>query len=411
MFQLTLAVIIAMFILDLSLSILNYRHRGQPIPENVADVYNAEDYQKWLNYTRETHRLSILQKVIHTVVLILFLVFGIFPAIAAAASRYSEDPVLQTILFLGFYAMISFFLDIRFTWYRIFSIEERYGFNRSTVYTFLMDQMKSLVLTVVVGGGLLYVLLTLYLRMGNGFLFYAWLLIMGLSLLMNILYTKVFIRIFNKLTPLPDGELKDKIEALGTRSGYGIRGISVMDASKRSARLNAFFSGFGKFKHIVLYDTLLEKCTPDEIVSVLAHEIGHARHKDVLRNFLISAVQISVYLALLTFFLSSKEFAQAFGFQDVHMGFALILFGILMEPFGILLSIPLSAISRKAEYRADGYAAEMGYRDAMVSTLKVLARENFSNLTPHPLVVKMTYSHPPVSQRIQSLQAWKPATS
>lgn len=411
MFQLTIIVIIAMFVLDLTLSILNYRHRDQPIPENVADVYDEEDYQKWLNYTREIHKLAILQKVLLTAVLILFLVFGIFPAIAVTANRYTSDPVLQTILFLGFYAMISFFLNIRFTWYRIFSIEERYGFNRSTVYTFLMDQMKSILLTVVAGGGILYALLSLYQRMGNGFILYAWLLIMGLSLTMNLLYTKVFIRIFNRLRPLPDGELKGKIEDLATRTGYGIRGISVMDASRRSARLNAFFSGFGRFKHIVLYDTLLEKCKPDEIVSVLAHEIGHAKHKDVLRNLLISTVQVSVYLALLTFFLSSTELAMAFGFPDVHMGFALILFGILMEPFGVLLGIPLSAISRKAEYRADAYAAEVGYRDAMVSALKVLARENFSNLTPHPLVVKMTYSHPPISERVRALSDWKPSNT
>jgi STE24 endopeptidase len=176
-----------------------------------------------------------------------------------------------------------------------------------------------------------------------------------------------------------------------------------MNASKRSARLNAFFSGFGKFKHIVLYDTLLEKCGTDEIVAVLAHEIGHARHKDVLRNFFISMVQISVYLLLLTFFLSSSTLARSFGFEQTHLGFALILFAILAEPFGILLGIPLSAMSRTAEFRADRFAAQAGYQTAMISALKILARENFSNLTPHPAVVKMTYSHPPVSQRIEAL--------
>jgi STE24 endopeptidase len=389
--------------IEITLSLLNYQHRNQPIPENVADVYNEDNYQKWLQYTMETHRLSILTKIMNTAVLILFLILGVFPALAGFADGYTTDPILQTLLFLGFYFTIKFFLAIGFSWYRTFSIEARYGFNRSTVHTFLMDQLKSIFLTLAVGGTILYALLYLYLQMGSGFLFYAWLMVMFLILTVNVLYTKVFIRIFNKLTPLPEGELQNKIAALAKNTGYEIKKISVMNASKRSAKLNAFFSGFGKFKHIVLYDTLLEKCGTDEIVSVLAHEIGHAKHKDVLRNFFISMIQITVYLALLTFFLSSTTLSTAFGFSDVHLGFAIILFGILTEPFGILLGIPLSSLSRKAEYRADGFAAESGYKDAMISALKILARENYSNLTPHPLVIKMTYSHPPVSQRIEAL--------
>jgi STE24 endopeptidase len=213
----------------------------------------------------------------------------------------------------------------------------------------------------------------------------------------------VFIRLFNKLTPLPDGELKEKIESLARKTGYGIKGISVMDASKRSSRLNAFFSGFGRFKQIVLFDTLVGKLSADETVAVLAHEIGHARHRDVLKNFLISAVQTAAYLAMLTFFMSSGDFSMSFGFSDVHLGFAIILFGILMEPLGILLGIPLTAISRKAEYRADRFSAETAGKEPMTSALKVLARENFSNLTPHPLVVMMSYSHPPISDRITAI--------
>jgi STE24 endopeptidase len=403
MFPLTIAVILAVFILEMTLSTLNYRYRNQPIPENVTDVYKEADYNKWLKYTMETHRLSNLAKILNTGVLILFLVTGAFPALAKAAEGFVTDPILQTLVFLGLYSVIAFFLGIGFKWYRTFSIEARYGFNKSTVQTFLLDQVKSIVLLVSVGAGVLFVLLHLYLRMGRGFVFYGWLIIMMLVLTMNILYTKVFIRLFNKLEPLPEGELKAKIEILAEKTGYEIRKISVMNASKRSARLNAFFSGFGKFKHIVLYDTLLEKCSTDEIVAVLAHEIGHAKHKDVLRNFFISMVQISVYLLLLTFFLSSSTLARSFGFEQTHLGFALILFAILAEPFGILLGIPLSAMSRTAEFRADRFAAQAGYQTAMISALKILARENFSNLTPHPAVVKMTYSHPPVSQRIEAL--------
>ena len=403
MFQLTIAVILIVFIFDIALSIMNYRYRSKPIPENVADVYKEEEYQKWLRYTMENHRLSMVVKILNTSILILFLATGVFPLLARRIESLTADPILQTLFFLGAYFLIMFVLNIGFQAYRTFSIEERYGFNKSTAGTFLLDQVKSILLTFLLGGLALKALLTLYHSMGRGFLLYAWALMVFLVFLVNILYTRIFVRIFNKLTPLPEGELKDKIEALARSTGYEVRKISVMNASKRSGRLNAFFSGFGKFKHIVLYDTLIEKCSTDEIVSVLAHEIGHAKHKDVLRNFLIAMVQIGVYLLLLTFFLSSTALAGSFGFPAIHDGFSLILFSILMEPFGILLGVPLSAISRRAEYRADGFAAGAGYRSAMISALKVLARENFSNLTPHPLVVKMTYSHPPISQRITAL--------
>lgn len=400
---LTLIIILIIFTFDLTLASLNYKNRNQTIPENVADVYKDADYRKWIQYTMETHRLSVVSKILNTVVLILFLIFGVFPKIADAVAIFTSDLILQTLLFLGLYMFITFSLNIGFNVYRTFSIEARYGFNKSTPTTFLIDQLKFILLTTAIGGLVFYCLLYLYLKMNAGFILYAWLFITLLMLSVNLLYTKVFIRFFNKLTPLPEGDLYEKIKILANDTGYKIKEISIIDASRRSARLNAFFSGFGKFKHIVLYDTLIEKCSVDEILSVLAHEIGHAKHKDVLRNFFISIVQISVYLALLSFFLSSVALAEAFGFTEIHLGFAIILFSILMQPFGIILSIPLSILSRKAEYAADAYAYEVGYQNAMISALKVLARENFSNLTPHPLVVKLTYSHPPVSQRIEAL--------
>jgi len=401
--QITIAIIISIFTLEMTLSALNYRNRLKPVPDNVSDVYDEEEYRKWLDYTMESHRLSMIAQVTETSILILFLLFGFFPYIAYIASSVTPDLKLQTLVFFGIYMTVSYALGIGFSIYQTFSIEERYGFNKSTVKTFLIDQVKSLLLAVILGGPLGYLLLSMYLGMGNEFILYSWLLFMALSLVINLLYTRVFIRLFNKLTPLPDGELKEKIESLARKTGYGIKGISVMDASKRSSRLNAFFSGFGRFKQIILFDTLVGKLSADETVAVLAHEIGHARHRDVLKNFLLSAVQTAAYLALLTFFMSSGDFSMAFGFSDVHLGFAIILFGILMEPLGILLGIPLAAISRKAEYRADRFSAETAGKEPMTSALKVLARENFSNLTPHPLVVMMSYSHPPISDRITAI--------
>lgn len=401
--QITIGIIISVFLLEVTLSALNYRNRLRPIPENVRDVYDSEEYRKWLDYTMESHRLSMVARIADTAILIAFLLFGFFPYIAGLASSVTSDIKLQTLSFFGIYMAVSYTLGIGFRIYQTFSIEERYGFNKSTVKTFILDQVKSLVLAVILGGPLGYLLLSMYLGMGIEFILYAWLLFMSLSLIINLLYTKVFIRLFNKLTPLPDGELREKIEALARKTGYEVRSISVMDASKRSSRLNAFFSGFGRFKHIVLFDTLVEKLSADETAAVLAHEIGHARHRDVLKNFLVSSVQTAFYLALLTYFMSSGDFSRSFGFSDVHLGFALILFGILMEPLGIILGIPLSAISRRAEYRADRFSAETAGKGPMTNALKVLAKENFSNLTPHPLVVAMTYSHPPISDRIAAI--------
>ncbi|MCH4886611.1 M48 family metallopeptidase [Acidaminobacter sp. JC074] len=404
MFVLIIAAILLVFTIDITLSTLNYKNRNQPIPENVKDVYDEEDYKKWHLYTMEVFKLNLISKIINTGVLILFFVVGVFPRIAAFTDNLSENNIIQTLLFLGVYALISYMIGIGFSIYRTFNIEERYGFNKTTLKTFILDQIKGLVLGAIIGGGLLALLLYFYEFTGKMALLYAWIAMAVFTLLINILYTKVFIKLFNKITPLEEGELYDKATQLSKSLGYEIKSIGVMDASKRSSRLNAFFSGFGKFKSIILYDTLLEKCTTDEIISVLAHEIGHSIHKDVFRNFVIALVQTGIFLAILFQILSSNALSLAFGFTQVHTGFSIILFGILLEPISILINMPLSYLSRKAEYRADAVAKKAGYKDAMVSALKVLSRENFSNLTPHPLVVKLTYSHPPTSDRIKNLQ-------
>ncbi len=399
----TIFIILIVFILENLLIYLNYKHKDNPIPDNVTDIYDEEDYSKWLSYTMEKRKISIIENTFGTIVIIAFLSLGLFPKIADITDNVSDNLIMQSLAFLLVYFVISYLLSIGFNIYSIFSIEERYGFNRRTVKTFLLDQVKTILLTVVLGGGILYLLFMIYQNQGQSFMLYGWLTIMLISLIANILYTKVFIRIFNKLTPLEENSLYEKINDLAKATGYQVKQISVMDASKRSSRLNAFFSGFGKFKHIVLYDTLLEKCSDDEIVSILAHEIGHDKNKDIIKNFLLSAVQLSIFIAILTIFLESDMLAQAFGFNSVHYGFAIVLFGILMQPLSIILNIPISYLSRKAEYKADLFAVKNYQRNSMISALKVLAKENFSNLNPHPLVVKLTYSHPPISKRIKAI--------
>lgn len=399
---LTITIILATFTFDLWLSILNYNHRTQPIPANVNDIYDNQSYSRWLQYTMENFRLGMIAKVISTLLTVGFLLFGFFVMLDELSLNFFTDPILRTLMFVGIYMILNSLIGIPFSYIKNFKIEEKYGFNKTTKKTFILDLLKSLLMMIILGGGILYVLLTFYLNSTN-FILYTWLFLVVVMLFVNILYTKVFIKIFNKLTPLPDGELKEKIMEFAHKTGTSIKSISVMDASRRTKKLNAFFSGFGKFKSIVLFDNLIEKMSNDEIVAVLAHEIGHGKHKDTLRNLLLGLVQMGIMLYLLQLFLSWEALSVSFGFESVNIGFGLILFSVFLSPVDILLDIPLSAISRWAEYRADGYAKENGYKDAMISALKRLAQENFANLTPHPLMVKMTYTHPPISQRIHAL--------
>ncbi len=399
---LTIAIILATFAFDMWLSILNYNHRTQPIPDNVKDIYDTESYSRWLNYTMENFRLGMIAKVLSTIIIVALLTFGFFPVLHRFSLTISADPIIRTLIFVGIYMILNSLIDIPFSYIKNFKIEEKYGFNKTTKKTFVLDLLKSLIMMIVLGGSVLYVLLSLYLNSEN-FILYTWLFLVTIMILINILYTKVFIKIFNKLTPLPDGELKDKIMEFAQKTGTSIKSISVMDASRRTKKLNAFFSGFGKFKSIVLYDNLIEKMSSDEIVAVLAHEIGHGKHMDTLRNLLMALIQMGIMLYFLQLFLSWEALSISFGFETVNIGFGLILFSVFLSPIDILLDVPLSAISRWAEYRADGYAKENGYKEAMITALKRLAQENFANLTPHPLMVKMTYSHPPISQRIQAL--------
>jgi len=230
--QITIGIIISVFLLEVTLSALNYRNRLKSVPENVRDAYDSEEYRKWLDYTMESHRLSMVARIADTAILIVFLLFGFFPYIAGLASSVTSDIKLQTLAFFGIYMAVSYVLGIGFRIYQTFSIEERYGFNKSTVKTFILDQVKSLVLAVILGGPLGYLLLSMYLGMGNEFILYAWLLFMSLSLIINLLYTKVFIRLFNKITPLPDGELREKIEEIPDASSLYL-GTLNLDTSNQ----------------------------------------------------------------------------------------------------------------------------------------------------------------------------------
>ena len=403
---LIIGLVALMYAIDLAVSLLNYQHRKQPIPQNVQDLYDQEKYATWLSYSMETLRFSLVEKTFSTAVLLALLGFGVFGRVEAWTSGWSSHPIVQTLAFLGVFTLFTLLLGLPFSYYGTFVIEEKYGFNKTTRKTFFLDLLKSLLLTALLGGGLTALLNFLYLSFLDRlwlFILSAWALLSVVLVVIFLLNTKVFVKIFNKLTPLEAGPLKEQIEALARKVGFNVSAISVMDASRRSTKLNAFFSGLGRTREVVLFDTLIEKMGEEEILAVLAHELGHAVHKDAPRLIAQQIAVFGLYAALIGGVLQSPALAQAFGLTGVHFGFSLILFSLLIAPIDLALSLPLNFLSRKAEYAADAFSVGLTGPAPMASALRILAQENLANLNPHPLYVRLHYSHPPLSARLAAI--------
>ncbi len=399
------AFVILSFLFETWMSLLNYRYRNHPIPDEVKDVYDAKEYQKWHAYNMENFRIQMIVRTIRVVLFVLFLSLSVFVWFNdIAVSLFANNAALQVLFFLLLYYLVSFVIGIFVSYYRTFVIEEKYGFNKATKKTFVLDKIKGFVLTIVFGGGLVYLIYVINDNAGDMFFLYTWLALVVIFLIVNLIYVRVIVPLFNKLTPLEDGELKEAIHTFANKVGYEVANISVMDASRRSTKLNAFFSGFGKLKKIVLFDTLIEKMSTDEIVAVLAHEIGHNKHKHIWFNLAQTALMLLVYIGVFGLVLRNAAFSTAFGFDAANFGFSIILFIVLIEPLEILIGLVTSTLSRRHEYQADRYAATHYGPLHIETALKVLTRENFANLTPHPLYVKLRYSHPPTADRIRAIR-------
>ncbi|GAB4504884.1 MAG: M48 family metallopeptidase [Anaerolineales bacterium] len=404
---LIIGLVTIMYLIDLVVTLLNDRYSRQPLPPSARGIYDDEKYAKWLSYSLETTRHEMTVNTVMTTLLLALLAFGAFGTLARWTNAWFEHPLLQTLAFLGMFGLLYLLVSLPFSYYKTFVIEEKFGFNATTLRTFILDLLKSIALTIVLGGGvvsLLFFLYTTFIDRLWWFILSAWAALSVLIALLFVLNTKVFVKLFNKLTPLPEGELRDEIEALAGRVGFNIRAISVMDASRRSTKLNAFFSGLGKTREVVLFDTLIEKLQREEILAVLAHELGHAVHKDAVRLLAIQIGIFGLYAALIGVILQSPSLAQAFGLSGVHFGFSLVLFSILSEPMDLLLSLPVNAISRRAEYAADAFAARLSGAQPILGALRTLAQENLANLVPHPLYVLLHYSHPPIPERLQAIR-------
>ncbi len=400
-------VILVSFGFNLYINILNYKHKDAKIPEEVKDIYDEEKYEKWKNYTMENFRFSLVVNTVSTLVLLALFIAGLFPLFLRLVESITANQSLQVVLFLGIYYLINYIIGLFSSYHSIFVIEEKYGFNKTTKSTFVKDKIKGFLLTTIFVGSIIFGLSKWYFTAGDMFFIYAFVACFVGMLIVQILYVRLFVPMFNKLTPLEDGSLKTKIEDFAKSVGYEVGKISVMDASRRSTKLNAYFTGFGRLKKIVLYDTLIEKCTEEEVVAVLAHEIGHNKHKHIISGIFQSAIMLALFLGLFILLSSFSVFSSSFGFNEPFIGFIVILFIVLFQPVMIPIGLLTQWISRKHEYQADAYAAKNYSEEHIINSLKVLARENFSNLNPHPLYVKINYTHPPTYQRIRAINTLK----
>jgi STE24 endopeptidase len=400
-----IGILVVMYTVRLVLSILNYRYRTSTIPENVSHIYSKARYKKWLNYSMENFRFGLITKGVSVVLIVTLLLTGSFAQIATLTQSWTSSELFGSVFFFLVLLIANQLLDTPFEYYQTFVIEAKYGFNKTTKKTFALDIVKNIALTSLLGFGLLsglYGLVQLFADEIPWFVVGVW---AGLSILFVLIamFNGFFVRLFYKLSPLAQGELRSRIEHLASSVGFRLKRIFVMDASSRSAKLNAFFTGLGKTKEIVLFDTLVAKLTEDEVMSVMAHEIAHSVHKDVHRMILENVIVFGVYATVLGFLFQTPEFSLAFGFEQAHFGFTLILFAVLISPISFLVNVPRMYLSRIAEFKADAYSASKIDKTHMMSALTTLAREDLANLTPHPLYVAFYYSHPPMSERLAAL--------
>jgi len=384
----------------LVLHIVQNRSANNPTPKNVADVYDAETYEKWKRYSAEKGRLGLISTVASFVMMVVLLCTDTYAAVAALFPAGVFWQLLAVLLLQGILdAVVNGVLN----YVETMIVEQKYGFNRSTMKTFLTDQLRNLLLELLMSVGLMWILSGLHRGLGDWMILLFAGVVFCITLLISFLYP-IFSRIGNKFVPLEEGELKDRLMELLTKHGYQVKAIEVMDASRRTTKLNAYFTGFGKMKTIVLYDNLVNTMSADEICAVFAHELGHGLHKDVLKQQIMNFGNLLLMAVVVWLAVREPAMHEAFGFTQVNYGFAYILLGLGLGLVQPLTGMAMSAYSRFAEYRADRQAVEEGYGEALVNGLKLLAKENFVHLAPAKLLVVLEYSHPPLSERISAIE-------
>ena len=392
------------FLIERILESLNRSAMSPRLPESLRGIYDEREYSRFQNYKRENDRFGLLSSSFSFLVTLIFLCAGGFGWYNAWITGITDSVLWQTLLFMGGLALISGLIGLPFDWYATFHIEEKYGFNKTTPKIYLADLIKGMLVSAVVGGVLLAAIVGFYIWIGDRFWLYAWGLITVFSVFMSMFYSQLIVPLFNKQTPLENGVLRDKIQAFALKAGFKLDNIYVIDGSKRSTKANAYFTGLGPKKRIVLYDTLIQDLTGDEIVAVLAHEVGHYKKRHTLQFMAASVLQTGFILWLFSLCVNQPALSEALGGDRNYFQLGLVAFVLLYSPVGMILGLFMNMWSRKNEYEADAYAATQGQGEALVTGLKKISVKSLSNLTPHPAYEWVYYSHPSLLKRIGAIR-------
>ena len=399
-------IVVLGFIWEQVLDYLNLRHMKEELPAELQSIYPADEYRRSIAYQKERQRFSFLVSAFSFGALMLMLLSGGFGWLDQWLRQYLENPIWLALAFFGILMLASDLLSLPFQLYSTFVIEEKWGFNKTTPRTFVADKLKGYLLAGLIGGGILAGLIWLLMSLGESFWIWFWLLMAIFSLGANMFYSTLILPLFNKLSPLPEGALKDAIRSYSHKVNFPLKNMYVIDGSKRSSKANAFFSGLGKKKKIVLYDTLIENHTTGELVAVLAHEAGHYKKKHIIWGYGLSLFQTGLMLYLLSLLVFDEQLSQALGGEGLALHLNLLGFGLLFSPISMITSLVVNKISRKHEYEADAYAAETYSAGHLQEALKKLSVKNLSNLMPHPWYVRVHYSHPPLLKRLKALERY-----
>jgi STE24 endopeptidase len=392
------------YILERWLDYLNSKSFSDTIPETLKGIYDSEKYKKAQQYERAKKKLSTIASTFSFAIMLIVLLMGGFGWVNDKVLYYTSDPVWSCLVFFALLGVLSDILGLPFSIYSTFVIEEKFGFNKTTAATFIIDKLKGDILGALLGGSLLALFVLFYQKVGESFWIYMLLVMAAFMLLMTMFYSSWILPLFNKLTPLPEGNLRTAIENFCSKANFKLDNLFVMNGSKRSTKANAFFSGLGRKKKIVLFDTLVNNYTEEEVVAVLAHEIGHYKKKHTRTGLLFSLLQMTLMLFLLSKFIASPALSAALGSEKVYIQLGMLAFALVYSPVSMITGILTNILSRKHEFEADAYARETFGASHLISALKRLSVDSLSNLQPHKLYVFFYYSHPPLLERVKAMQ-------
>ena len=403
LFNILITILLIKFVIDSVLNHLNAKHFNDTLPNDISDVYEINEYQQSQSYKKTNHNFSKITSLFSLITTLLFFFFDGFSIVDEIARGFSNNIIIITLIFFGIIIIGSDIISIPFSLYKTFVIEEKFGFNKSTKKLFFLDKIKGLLMTIILGGSILSIITWFYEFTGNYFWIYTWLLITTFSVFLNMFYSKLIVPLFNEQTILEEGDLKNEIVKYVNSVGFKANNIYVVNGSKRSTKANAYFSGFGSQKRITLYDTLINDLENNEIVAVLAHEVGHYKRKHILYNLTSSIILTGFALFVLSLFIKTPLLSLALGVSHPSFHIGLIAFGILYSPVSQILGVFMNYMSRKFEYQADNYAKNTFSASPLISSLKKLSKNSLSNLTPHYLYVFFHFSHPTLLDRIKNL--------